>query len=335
MSIHKKGLFSIHSNECVTLTEQKSRHINKDIQPVRSVIHIARHRRRVLTTMAVLLGSVLLLSACNPITSQNIKLSSAAATGTGAGMMRPMNGMRDAGMRELANPDLIARVVAVDGNKVKVELMESSTSKTDASTRNTDKSTTDKTTTDKTSTDKAATDKTATNQGAAGLPDATGIEKGTGTSANGSDYTATGERKTITLSDEVQISEMSTLMERSGRGGGMDRNAGGTGGGNWMGAGSRSDTPNTGAGQQGNATDPAGNGAGGMNGNGNPAMPGNPTGAGSTPGDRSASDPTTRERGTGGDTATTQAELQAGDIVMIWYEEGEAIAKHIVILPMQ
>jgi hypothetical protein len=280
----------------------------RNTQP--ACFNVARYRRHTLAMMTVLLGSVLLLSACNPITSQNIKLSAAAASGTGAGMMRPMTGMRDAGMRELANPDLIGRVISVTGDKVKVELMESSTGSAGSSSRNSDQS--------------------AGNKGSTSSPGAT-----SGTSS--SDYTATGKHKTITMSDEVQITQMSTLMERAGRGEGMSRNADGTGGGNWIGAGSRSDTSATGTGQQGNTNDPTG--AGSMGANSNPAMPGDPSGnmpGFAPPGAGTGSDRPERGTGSSGsDMTSKQAELKTGDIVMIWYEEGEAIAKRIVILPMQ
>ncbi|WP_347322943.1 hypothetical protein [Paenibacillus wenxiniae] len=287
----------------------------KSIRPACSTIVHAR--RRTLAMITVLLGSVVLLSACNPITSQNIKLSAAAASGTGAGMMRPMNGIRDAGMRELANPDLIGRVVSVDGKKVKVELLESSTNKARSATPN-NNSTTPNRNSDTTITGTPGSSDTAT--------------RGT----NGSDYTATGERKTITMADSVRITQMSTLMERSSRGGSMDRSADGAGGGNWIGGGSRSDRSATGTSQQGNANDPASTGV--MGSTGNPATPGDPTGGvpGNTSGDGSLSDRTQHEQGAAGsDMAANEAELKAGDIVMIWYEEGVALAKRIVILPLQ
>ncbi len=273
-----------------------------------SVLQSSRlHARHTFKVMTVLISSVLLLSACNPIASQHITLSSVAASGTGAGMMRPLQGMQNAGMRELANPDAIGRVLSVSNGKMKIELMESKASGASSDGANTVTPNTEKGTTHNRA--DSATQKNATN------------------------YTTTGESKTITLSDEVQISEMSTLMERSENGRADGRSSTDpTGDGNSLGAASSRSHAKANGGTMPNSgisTDPAGSGSRGGAGMGT-----------MMPGSMSDPDPSTSNRPQGnalpdGDTIARQAEIKVGDIVMVWYEADEPIAKRIVILPMQ
>lgn len=250
------------------------------------------------SVMTVLLGSALLLSACNPITSQHISLNASAGSGVGAGMMRGgMDGGRNAGMRSMMNADAIGRVVSVSANAIKVELMES----TRSSKRN-----------ESTNTGTSDTTGAATGTGAAagtGNRAAQGIGNGSrssefgGTSA--SDYTTTGEQKTITLATNVQISEISSLMRQGG-------NAGGFGGG----------AP---AGMGGTATgSPDANAGNKPDGGGNPAGAGNP--AGSATGTMSTPN---------GNSEMKASDLKAGDIVMIWYKDDTQTAERITILPTE
>ncbi|WP_322922844.1 hypothetical protein [Paenibacillus campi] len=274
----------------------------------RSVVTVARrHRRHTLTTMTVLLGSVLLLSACNPITAQNIKLSAAAATGAGAGMMRPL---RDVGMTAWTHPDVIGRVLSVHGSKVKMELMESSASKIDAAARSNASDVIDQAATATSRTDKVT---------------------GTSTGTNGADYTATGKKQTITLSQQVQISEMSTLMEHSGgRNGGMSRgerhNDGSLGS---TGTATSSDSSASGSG----LTDPTRSSS--SIAGANAALPATSRSTGGSAVDHTSADRTPTNGVPSMSNDAQQAELKTGDIVMVWYEPDEAVAKRIVILPLQ
>ncbi|MEW4369387.1 hypothetical protein [Paenibacillus kandeliae] len=251
------------------------------------------------SVMTVLLGSALLLSACNPITAQHISLNASAGSGVGAGMMRGgMDGGRNAGMRGMMNADAIGRVVSVSGSTIKVELMESTRSSKRSEAANTGTSTTD-TTGASTGAGAAA----GTGNGAAqGIGNGSRSSEFGGTSA--SDYTTTGEQKTITLATNVQISEISSLMRQGG-------NAGGFGGGAPAGMGGMatgSPDANT-----GNRAD-----TGNIGGAGKPA--GGATGTMSTP---------------NGNSEMKASDLQAGDIVMIWYKDDTQTAERITILPTE
>lgn len=148
------------------------------------------------------------LTSCKAITAQNI-----TNTGSGSGMngggVNGGTGMKGNtrgngnSMREMTNADLIGKVVSVDGNSIKVELVKQ--------TKN-----------NKSSNSNAAKQGVNGNQSLNGVPNANGSQNNNKRSQGGFqggkfELSYTGEVKTLTVNSDVKISERTNMPDKNGK----------------------------------------------------------------------------------------------------------------------
>ncbi|ANF96645.1 hypothetical protein [Paenibacillus bovis] len=176
-----------------------------------------RHKTYALCWSAALLSGAILLSGCDVITAQNIPANGGSGMNGGGMGMNGGPGRNGSSMRGMMNADIIGKVISVNGNMLNIELMEQSRNgtKSEASAGQTRTDTKGSSTADS-STSAPRPDRNS-------LPDKNGssdAERSTtgtpqqspGRDGGGPELNSTGEKKTLKVSEEVQISEGPGMM---------------------------------------------------------------------------------------------------------------------------